>query len=338
MLYKVENAKKFKETQRMKKRPIIILILLILISLPIFGGSVINKKKIIFCGVAKNIEKAIPATVLSFQKLGSYFADYRVIIYENNSIDNSSKLLDLWKKKNPKVTFISEILKEHDLYTQSHGQTRKLHKPELIARARNIVLDIAMQSQYEDFDYILMADLDFLEPWDIEGILSSFNFEEDWDAICANGIASNGEHWDWYAFRDVRYPFGPELYGPEWWSSLPEWRKNVCLHPDDPFLSVISAFGGLAIYKRSSIKNCFYSGSVTPDLESLMSTIINSKRIYQKNFLDNGRIKWLFDTHIGITDSIIVCEHVTFHASMIKKGKEKIFVNPRMIMKYWQCL
>ena len=241
---------------------------------------------------------------------------------------------------------ISETLKENDFFTSD--QNRKLYRTELIARGRNIVLNLAMQPKYDEFHYVIMMDLDFGQLLDIDGILSSFNFTEEWDAICANGIAPNGEHWDWYAFRNEQHPFGPELYGAEWWKSLPQWRTEVNLRPSDPMLPVISAFGGLAIYKRDSMKECYYSGIVTEDLEFIMQNIINidnpksrdTIRYYfsilnkMESFaLPNGYLRWFTTSHL-YTEYPTVCEHVPFHASMIKKNHAKIFINPRMIMKY----
>jgi hypothetical protein len=49
---------------------------------------------------------------------------------------------------------------------------------EIIAHARNQVLRKALSNQYEDFEYIMMIDMDSLCQWDIEGILSSFRVSE----------------------------------------------------------------------------------------------------------------------------------------------------------------
>lgn len=316
-------------------------------------GKKIKESKVLICGIAKNVEKSVPATIRSIQAIGDHFADYRVFIYENNSRDETARKFTEWQARNPKVTFISEMLAEEDFYVQEGDKRRKIFRTEILARARNIVLNLAMQPQYDDYEYIIVADLDYGRTWYIEGIMSSFNFEGEWDVITANGRAKRG-YWDWYAFRDFRFPFGPELYGPLWWQHIGKWRKTLDFQPGSPYLPVLSAFGGLAIYKRASIKNATYSGTITPDLEELMQMIFDKKDPasfphilqHQKELemkriptatMPDGKIQWFVDTEMRYRDCPTVCEHVTFHATMIKNGNNKIYVNPKMLVKYWEC-
>lgn len=312
----------------------------------------LKESKIIICGIARNVEKAIPATIRSIQTIGEHFGDYRVFIYENNSTDNTAKKFREWQARNPRVTLISENLSDEDFFVQEGDVRRKIYKTEILAKGRNLVVGKALQQEFDDYEYILMADMDFARPWFIEGILTSFDFNEEWDAITANGIMEKGDYWDWYAFRHPIIPFGPELYGPSWWSSHRKWRSLIQFNLSDPFFRVQSAFGGLAIYKRASVQNAFYSGVVTPDLEELMQGVIDANDERSKSFiswhqqqlglvpsivLPGGRIHWFMDVTMRYLACPTVCEHVTFHATMIKNGHGKIFVNPRMIMKYWEC-
>lgn len=318
----------------------------------VFGKSV-KQSKIIFCGVAKNVAGAVPATVRSIQTIGEQFADYRVFIYENNSTDDTARKYSEWAKRNPRVAFFSENLAESDFYVEFKGGRRKLFRTEILARARNIVLSKAMDPEFDDYDYVMMVDLDFAQPWDIEGIMSSFNYRQKWDAITANGKVKHGYYYDWYAFRDWKYPFGPELYGPNYWQKIRQWGVIEKKVVTDPFQQVLSAFGGLGIYKRSSIVGCFYSGLITKDMEDVMQDIFDKedrrsmahienyhfqRPIVPGTTLPGGKIFWFMDVGLGYTDCPTVCEHVPFHSTMIKKGHDKIFINPRMIMKYWECL
>lgn len=298
-------------------------------------ASICSREKILICGVAKNVERAIPITIKSIEALGACFEDYEVIIYENNSCDKTKEKFRAWSDKNSKVTFISENISQH------------LPRTEMIARARNIVLDVAMKSKYDDFKYLLMADLDFLHEWDIQGILSSFSFDEDWDAIAANGILLKtalpfikpGSYVDYYAFRDETYPLGPELLN-SYWLILTDRGKDrrFTLLPSDPFYKVYSAFGGLAIYKRSSIKECKYSGSVTEDMKiftkEIMETYGNKYCAQINEYFQDNQNRDSFKKGILRFRGTAVCEHCALYASMALKGHNKIFINPRMIMVY----
>ena len=136
------------------------------------GSFAKENKKIIICGVCKDIEKAIPVTTASIDELKGRFEDYRIVIYENNSQDKTKELLKDWGAKDPKILIISEDVSPKKLRTMT--KTHKCPRTELIARARNIVLDEIMESRYDDFPYVIMADLD-MNPWDAEGIVATIN-------------------------------------------------------------------------------------------------------------------------------------------------------------------
>ena len=49
--------------------------------------------KIIVCGVVKNVEKYIQINIDNCIETGKLFEDYKIIIYENNSTDNTKNIL-----------------------------------------------------------------------------------------------------------------------------------------------------------------------------------------------------------------------------------------------------
>jgi hypothetical protein len=309
-------------------------------------------EKILICGVAKNVGKAIPNDIQSATDLGRCFLDYRIIIYENNSSDVSKQLFEEWAAIDPHVIFLSETLTKRALAEQSHMKI--CNRTEMIARARNKVLDVAMQSEYDDFKYIVWADLDFV-----------LNPEQEWDAVLANGA------YDLFAFRDPEFPIGFELLGTKYWENFKKVLARFSLDPNGPWRKVYSAFGGIGIYKRESIKGCRYSGTVTRDLEKVVidwlkkandskdvclwdeyqelrssATVITLKKkrisdrkeypkelgIRLMNPLGIGRIVWFSCTQ-GTTLPW-TCEHVPFHASMTLRGHDKIYINPRIIVNW----
>ena len=56
---------------------------------------------IIICGIVRNAEKGLKNNIPIIKKVCSQFKDYRVVIYENDSIDKTKKILKDWKKDNP---------------------------------------------------------------------------------------------------------------------------------------------------------------------------------------------------------------------------------------------
>ena len=298
------------------------------------------------------------------EQIGSLFEDYRIIVYENNSTDKTVKILERWKQGNKKVHLKSENIQpsEMDQCIINIKQDGSFFHPEAIARARNLVLDIAMSDQYQDFPYIIWMDMDFKIPPAFEGIVEVFQTNREWDAVFAYGIDPPGNYWDWYAFRNEDYPIGSELLGDHWWYM----HKSFSLKRTDGWYPVYSAFGGCGIYKKSSIVGCRYSGTVTKDLGTVAQQLIDQKPNHPQiaNYISKNRklrsfvtintptphLPQIKDPNIGVilhnNDPLIwrmsffvyqypsVCEHVTFHASMIANGHNKLFINPRLVFTY----
>jgi glycosyltransferase involved in cell wall biosynthesis len=318
-------------------------------------------EKVLICGVCKNVEKAIPNTIYSIMEVGAHFADYQVVIYENNSKDRTKELFQAWAQQDRRVIFISETLPKKKIAKEF--AMKVYNRTEAIARARNKVLDVIMQPKYDDFKYVIWADLDFLNRWDVANIIDTITRpEQEWDAVFANGA------YDLFAYRDPEFPIGFELMGNLYWEQLPKMRAQLAMDPKGPWKKVYSAFGGLGIYKREAIKGCRYSGVVTPELEEVTvhwlanakcntgvcfaeeyQKLLSTKRIIelkQERFTHRGHFPKemgmrLFNSHgkgkvvwFSCTDKANLpwtCEHVPFHASMILKGHDKLFINPRLI-------
>lgn len=292
----------------------------------------VSSKKILIVGICKDVGDAVANTKKNAESLGSRFADYGVIIYENNSSDSTCKLFSRWVKTNPRVTFLSEHL---TLRALAGARTEK------IARARNIVLEAARSPQYKDFEYLMMVDLDFTTPWPIEEIVKTIESSEEWDCVAANG-EMNGSYFDRYAFRDAQFPFGPELLGRNWWNDLGKTNFKLT---GDKWVSVYSAFGGFALYKTATITQFAYSGTVTEDLKLYYENIVSSlpenhpdlqkyKKL-SKNKYSKASVFFQENTpEQGHSFDVTCCEHIPLHASMAVHGYDKIFINPKMKMIY----
>lgn len=324
-------------------------------------------ENVVICAVCKDVESRLPYSIEIVENIGSLFNDYRVVVYENNSTDKTPQQLKEWANRNSRVLVLSENLSDSELSKIIYNikLDGNFFHPEAIARARNKVLDIAMSDKYEAYPYLIWVDMDFKIPPSYEGFIETFGTDIEWDAVFAYGVDPPQTYWDWYAFRNTEYPIGSELLGDYWWY-MP---KKFKLTDQDDWYPVYSAFGGCGIYKKASIIGCRYSGIVTPDLEKVAKKIIKQGVIYENHLILkylndinslNGIVKInqpapnllkILDPNIGIvvsdqTDPLIwrmsffvyqypsVCEHVTFHASMILNGYDRIFINPRLKFTY----
>jgi glycosyltransferase involved in cell wall biosynthesis len=334
-------------------------------TIPFFAAPVCEK--VMICGVCQNIERELPATIKIAEEMGSLFEDYRIVVYENNSTDRTVPLLKEWQKKNPRVRLICENISQSELASQvvNLNGDGSFYRAEMIARARNIILDQVLTDQYTEFPYLIWMDMDFRVPAHLEGLVEIFQTDREWDAVFAYGVDPYELYWDWYAFRDSVNPLGSELLGNAWWYAPKKWGLSA----SDDWYPVYSAFGGCGVYKKSSIIGCRYSAVVTKDLEEVARQCVQEGiQTKHPQIHDYLRMNEKFPTVVAIdrplpnlppivdptvgfhcfkgADPLVwrmssfvyqypsVCEHVTFHASMIVQGHGKLFINPRLIFRY----
>ena len=223
---------------------------------------------------------------LKIQKIIKFCSNYKIIIYENDSTDNTLELLNKYKNENNGNVI---IISEKDLDKKYSARTHRL------AYARNKIIDI-INNNYVNYDYFLNLDLDDinlnLDVNSIKKILDS-NFE--FDVATAN----NKKYYDYWALRTKKNDYncwngnGSCFKNPilldYWFNEIKGTKINKNTKP----IKVLSAFGGLGIYKIKSIGDCKYNG-----IEK------NPKPLNED------------------------CEHVDFHKCMINNGNDKIYIIP----------
>ncbi len=323
-----------------------------------------EKGKILICGVCKNVAHTLPSVMKTMTLCGEAYDDYRIIIYENNSSDDTKKLLKEWKMNNPKVILFSENLNLIDL--KSHCPSGIIHREEILAMARNQVLNEAMKKEYNDFDFLLMTDMDFISPWDVSAVVATTSRNEiEWDGVFANGIVGDGIFYDRYAYRSPKQPIGPECLGDWWWKE----PRSLSLSIDAEWEPVYSAFNGLAIYKRDSLTGASYSGTVNREVEMAIKqwidrgkedgdsfiekyySLIEEWPRYFSSSIKNQRNRKALPEAFGLVfdDSPTqmvwycgkgarlphICEHIALHASMANRGHGKLFINPGLVSHFY---
>jgi hypothetical protein len=201
-------------------------------------------------GCAKNIGEYIPNSIKKIEMICSLFEKSKIIIYENDSTDNTLDQLLKWKN--------AEIITEKNV---------KGPRTVRLARGRNILLQKAL---YYDYEYFVVVDMDDkLSDLTKSAFLSSFDDKKfpNWSMIGSN---QRGEYYDLWALRtfDGWMPFDCH-------ECVRKTRnKNYCItsrlvHIDENSepIKVKSCFGGLAIYKTKYIKYSKYNGLNSEDQE-----------------------------------------------------------------------
>ena len=166
------------------------------------GRMAMRESRTVLCGLARNVAAHLPRSIARIERLGGQFADYRVLIYENDSTDATPALLNRWANRNRRVTVISQR-RGKKLY----GSVRCPHRGDDMAEYRNLC-QREVHSRWSDFDYACLLDMDLAGGFSYDGIAHSFG-SQPWDVIGSYGIiyqrrkrrCDHPLHYDVWAFR-----------------------------------------------------------------------------------------------------------------------------------------
>jgi len=273
-----------------------------------------EKLNIIVCGCTKNSANYIEKEINSILNLKQLFLSLNIVIYENDSTDNTRNLLKSMEKNN-KISLISE----------SGIQSRLKHRTMIIAHGRNKLVEFV--NSKDTYDYMIMVDLDnIMEGFDKQGLIDAFNYDLDtWDVLTGN---CKNIYYDIWALRLNKTKWGNDHHkiwnkclDYDCWGMINHRKQQgfnemPChIQPfqkhiprESSLLQVDSAFGGIGIYKVSKIKNCKYYG-------------FTRHCSCKKYNIPLGPCAWQ------------TCEHISFHKDMIEKYNAKIFICPQLIIK-----
>jgi hypothetical protein len=250
--------------------------------------------------------------IKNIEFIGSNFKDYKVIIFENDSSDGTKELLSQWQMKNPKVKIIS----------QDFG-FKKRPSIKFLASIRNKYLEEMVNSEYKDFDLLMLLDMDMSYGVDIRGVFDSIAKIDQWDMVCANGIFNSaGKMYDAYAYRDKKFPFSPIK-----WQQLCFAGDERCNYPSGIIKDL------LAFRNNWQASTRLYWLKIIPQIQSVykvnsplheVNSCFGGMAIYKKAFITNC----LYDSENED------CEHVAFHDCIKSKNKSRNYLNPNMVLRY----
>jgi len=299
-------------------------------------------RKVLICGVVKNCNYQIDKNIQLALKTSKLFNKSKIIIYENNSTDNTKHKLNDYAinpEFNDKIKIISEDLDLNDrsqcaiwAYTEITGSDHPC-RIESIGKARNKVVDEFNKPEYNDYEYVIWIDLDS-NGWEINGIIDSFIRNEEWDVLFGNNIDL---YYDYYALRYKEQPLGPEIIGEHFWDIM----KHVHFAQNESLIPVYSAFNGIGIYKKELFKKFRYDFLVNNEVKQVYRKLVENvdsnetRQIIENkcNKFPNGykdeytSIFWKSNSGY---DMPVICEHVALNFAIYNHGY-KLFINPRMI-------
>lgn len=206
-------------------------------------------------GLARNCARTIGDDV---RRLAQAAGAAKWFIVESDSADDSVARLEQLQATVPGFRFVSL----GQLQPAIPGRTDR------IAHCRNRYLqEIAENPEYADIDFVVVADFDNLNTLvSAESFRSCFK-RQDWDVCTAN---QRGPYYDIFALRHPIWSPGDCLaqFKMLMRGGLSEglalfaavYSKMIRIDESAEWLPVTSAFGGLAVYRRSAIGTARYSG------------------------------------------------------------------------------
>lgn len=246
--------------------------------------------EIVVAGIVKNVGRTIDLDYLRLRESLSNFEKILWIIVESDSTDDTVHALSNLAASDSNFKFV----------TLGSLADRIERRTERLAFARNTYLDIInSENRYATCDYVVVSDFNNLNNRLTPKSFNSCFDNSNWSVCCANQA---GPYYDIYALRH-------DLWSPnDCWKQHSFYRsyhrfpekalqasikiRMIKIPTDSQWIEVDSAFGGLAIYKKFTLKIGRYAGVD-----------------------ENG-------------DSI--CEHVPLNLAISKAG-HKIMINPQFI-------
>ena len=216
------------------------------------GQQIMSELSVVFCGLCRDARVYLPRTAARIERLGEMFRNYRVVLYENDSVDATREFLFDWRSLNSRVEVISETLG-----LRKFPQSRSLERAAWMAKIRNLCRERAIR-QYADFDYVIVLDLDVPGGFSYDGIAHTFS-TRDWDFVGSYSLMqhlgrdSDGppfQHFDIWAFRPAHGTAARKLVD----------HTRLTLERGDPLLRVESCFGGLGVYRMACMQAAEYGG------------------------------------------------------------------------------
>ena len=210
------------------------------------GREVMARSRVVFCGLARDIEGVLPSVLARLSLAGEAFTDHRIVVYENDSTDGTVRLLEQHAAEDDRLDVISEVLG-----LPTWGSTRDPERMAHLAACRNRTLTHALEN-HGDFDFLIVTDLDLPRGFSYDGLATTFGYQG-WDWMGANGIAAplSAESTTPSLFYDAwafRWPGSEDVHPFEEVNALQ-------FHRGAPPVPVWSCFGGLAIYRMAALQS-----------------------------------------------------------------------------------
>lgn len=250
---------------------------------------------VLICGAARNAAAGLPLTLARIEELRRALGRCDVVIVTNDNLDGTDDILESWRRQDG----------SHQLVRLDGLAERLPANVERITAARNAYLAWLQENRAGNHEFVVVLDLDGPnQHMDVGAIVDLVQGPwQDWDAVFAN---QRQAYYDIFALRHPQWCPGcclSELKARTkkflfWKLGYARarneliYRRQYAIPPSAPPIPVQSAFGGLGIYRASTLQTARYAA---------------------RDQAGNP-----------------VCEHVALHEAMLQKGA-RLFIVPWLL-------
>ena len=259
--------------------------------------ATLGKRSIVFTGLARNIENKIERMIQNCVLLGTFFGSYKVVIFENDSHDQTRELIKEMACKNNNIRLIDcgefENCKFNQCDLYEYGIMNK-NRIDRMTFFRNVYMTI-IHKNFSEYDYLCVLDFDLDGSIPLYGLIHALECPYEWSCICANGRSSIPgtfgmftTMYDAMAYcgkpQDVKQSKEGSRGMGHLFSKYMRlmYVSNVDNSEDGSgYVPVLSAFNGLALYKMKDVQGLFYKEGYSCEHISLHEQLIDAnKKIY----------------------------------------------------------
>lgn len=214
------------------------------------------KLNVIIYGTIRDIEQHFFTSFSNLENMSKLFNKSLIIIFENDSSDNTRGQLIKWSQTVDEGIEKHIILK-NDLITLYPLRAHRL------AYCRNCIINYIYDNNYHHtYDYAIHCDLDN-RFWSInyDSIATSFQYDlTNWDVMtCVN---KNKTYYDFWALRCDKTWFNINIFSCDAqdidYNTKTEGFENLLKNATEP-IETASSFNGLGIYKLKTLICCRYN-------------------------------------------------------------------------------
>jgi len=262
------------------------------------------------CGPVKNCAPYLRKVLSNMERIGSLFDNYQIVIYYDQSSDNSLEILKEYKQNNSKMLlYINKNL-------VSPFRTHNL------AIARNFCLNYVRKNK-DKFPYFIMMDMDDVNCKELNVEPLRENLKNNlWDGLSFNTSPLYYDIWGlsiWpYCFSYNHFENNVHFYNVMQ-SYVTEKLQNLA--PGE-LLPCISSFNGFSIYRTNKFLNTCYDGGIRLDLIPQANLQAHSKATSSK---------LVFNKYVTANCKYEDCEHRAFHIQARQNSGARIMISPKVL-------